>query len=110
MADIDITKIPKSIPQVREGNDVKYWTEIFPHGYKHKKDIITELKLDSIGKIKFHCQGDIIENPKKKNGFPICSCGKGAFQGKVWGSLDVGYELIYECKNCGNKMRVWTEE
>lgn len=87
----------KIIPICHDGSDLFYWKDLFKNKYKETRDVIYQ---------EFHFQGDI---EQRDDGTPRCRCGRGKFKPKFHGSLDVGYELVYYCVDCGNLMRVWSK-
>lgn len=90
----------KSKAPTKPGNDPYYWEHVFLAQYKdmkfhrrwnkeHTRCICTE------GDIK-----TMESDPNKCT----CVCGNSSFKGRMWGSLDAGYDIVYNCSKCGQKM------
>ena len=101
--------VTKVIPEVHDGSNPYCWQEIFPRGYSTRTKYI--LKSDEPDSADLMLDGDFhIDDSHGRNVY-VCNHCNTAFgwHPRLFGSLDVGLELIYECKNCGKgRMRVYT--
>ena len=85
-----------SIPEVHEYSSNFYWKEIFPKSYTHRNIV----KLGNTGLI---ADGDISNNRH------CIYCDNNTYKPKLFGTFDVGHELVYECTKCGkSKVRIYT--
>ncbi|MBO4541582.1 MAG: hypothetical protein J5725_00220 [Bacteroidales bacterium] len=101
--------IAKAIPEVHNDSDAFYWKEIFPFGYSIRTKYI--LKSDEPEYADLMLDGDFHTDTSQGETRYVCNrCNVASgWKPRLFGSLDVGFELIYECKNCRKgKMRVYT--
>lgn len=99
------SNLTKRIPEVHEGSDPYYWAVVYPDSYKQRTKYTLccadgsypDLILD----------GEFLHEGSKV----VCRCCKSSvWRPRMFGSLDVGYELIYECKTCGkSRFRCYTD-
>lgn len=101
----------RKIPQVSKGSDIYYWSVIFPSGYKNRT--ITIMDWHNVPEeYRILADGDIRFELEDGKHVPYCNCCNKRIHkssGKLFGSIDVGYELVYYCDNCNEgKYRIYS--
>ena len=116
---MNTAKQHKPIPQVHKDSNEFYWKTIFPNSYKNRTinecDLLTEP-----GKSTLIIDGDVtvkskgIIEPEGTKHFLFCNnCNTQILKPtkpRLFGSLDVGYELVYHCPVCDSKFRIYNKE
>lgn len=106
----------KFLPQVKDGNNVKYWTEEFPKTYKNRN--ITELdSYESETGYTVIADGDVVftinklgKKPKKQLYCTCCNQYVNKWYSRFAGNKEVGFEVVFYCGNCNEgKYRLYTK-
>lgn len=100
------------VAECDEDSNPKFWKELFPKQmYKHRNRI--ELKSSSLNKADLVADGDIYQS--EEDGKLVTRCAdcheKLISNPKMFGTVDVGYQLIYTCAKCGKGYhRIYTPD
>lgn len=99
----------KYIHEVNELSDAYYWKEIFPNSYKKRK--ITPMTwMPSVKGSLLYADGDIrfeLIDSDHVCFCNICNSKINRLSCKLFGSIDVGRQLVYMCPSCNAKARLY---
>lgn len=102
---MNISSAVHSVPQVHTNNDAFYWKIIFPLSYKNRNII------PYIHESKLILDGDVYTKENNKLYCNRCNNNITHLVPMMFGSADVGYELVYKCPDCDNMIcRIYDNE